>query len=164
MAWEVGRDPAAGRVSYHFTFAVPHQLPVMSFIQTNWYLILALVVSGALLVWPLIQRRLSPVTDIGTLEVTRLINSANAVLVDVRETKEFEGGRLPKAVHIPLSQLDGRSAELAKLKDRPVVAYCMSGTRSSTAAKILARAGFKDIYQLRGGYRAWKDAGLPVEK
>ena len=136
----------------------------MSFIQTNWYLILALVVSGALLVWPLIQRRLSPVTDIGTLEVTRLINSSNAVLVDVRETKEFEGGRLPKAVHIPLSQLDSRSGELAKLKDRPVVAYCMTGNRSSMAAKILARAGFKDIYQLRGGYRAWKDAGLPVEK
>ena len=135
----------------------------MSFIEANWYLILALVVSGAMLLWPLIQRQLSPVKDIGTLEATRLINS-NAVLVDVRETQEYEGGRLPKAVHIPLSQLESRSAELAKLKDRPVVAYCMTGNRSSLAAKILERAGFKDIYQLRGGYRAWKDAGLPVEK
>ena len=135
----------------------------MSFIEANWYLILAMVVSGAMLVWPLIQRRMSPVKDVGTLEATRLINS-NAVLVDVRETQEYEGGRLPKAVHIPLSQLESRSGELAKLKDRPVVAYCMTGNRSSLAAKILERAGFKDIYQLRGGYRAWKDAGLPVEK
>ena len=88
----------------------------MSFLQNNWMLILVLVMSGAMLVWPLVQRRLSPVKDIGNLEATRLINSANAVLVDVRETKEFEGGRLPKAVHIPLSQLDGRGDELAKLR------------------------------------------------
>jgi rhodanese-related sulfurtransferase len=136
----------------------------MSFVEANWYLILAMVASGAMLVWPLVQRRLSPVKDVGTLEATRLINSSNAVLVDVRETQEYEGGRLPKAVHIPLSQLETRSGELAKSKDRPVVAYCMTGNRSSLAAKILEKAGFKDIYQLRGGYRAWKDAGLPIEK
>ena len=136
----------------------------MSFVQTYWYLILALFVSGALLVWPLVARRLSPVRDVGNLEATRLINSANAVLVDVRETKEFEGGRLPKAVHIPLSQLESRGEELARYAGRPVVAYCMTGNRSGLAAKVLARVGFKDIYQLRGGYRAWKDAGLPVEK
>ena len=52
----------------------------MSFIQTYWYLILALVVSGGLLVWPLVARRLSPVKDIGTLEATRLMNSANALM------------------------------------------------------------------------------------
>jgi len=136
----------------------------MSFIEANWYLILAMVASGAMLVWPLVQRRLSPVNDVGTLEATRLINSSNAVLLDVRETQEYEGGRLPKAVHIPLSQLESRSGELGKSKDRPVVAYCMTGSRSSLAAKVLEKAGFKDIYQLRGGYRAWKDAGLPIEK
>ena len=136
----------------------------MSFVQTYWYLFLALFASGALLVWPLVQRRMSPVKDVGNLEATRLINSANAVLVDVRETKEFEGGRLPKAVHIPLSQLESRGAELERFAERPVVAYCMTGNRSGLAAKTLAKIGFKDIYQLRGGYRAWKDAGLPVEK
>jgi rhodanese-related sulfurtransferase len=136
----------------------------MAFVQTYWYLILALLVSGALLVWPLVARRLSPVKDIGNLEATRLINSANALLVDVRETKEFEGGRLPQAVHIPLSQLEGRGEELQRYAGRPVVAYCMTGSRSGLAAKVLARVGFKDIYQLRGGYRAWKDAGLPVER
>src|SRR5512137_3008060 len=66
----------------------------MSFLQNNWMLVLVLVMSGAMLVWPLVQRRMSPAKDIGNLEATRLINSANAVLVDVRETKEFEGGRL----------------------------------------------------------------------
>jgi rhodanese-related sulfurtransferase len=136
----------------------------MSFVQNNWLLILVLIMSGAMLVWPLVQRRMSPVKDIGNLEATRLINSANAVLVDVRETKEFEGGRLPKAVHIPLSQLDSRGSELARFVGKPVVAYCMTGNRSRMAGKALERVGFKDIYHLHGGYRAWKDAGLPVEK
>ncbi|MDH5245767.1 MAG: rhodanese-like domain-containing protein [Betaproteobacteria bacterium] len=136
----------------------------MSFLQNNWMLLLVFVTSGAMLVWPLVQRRMSPVKDVGNLEATRLINSANAVLVDVRETKEFEGGRLPKAVHIPLSQLDSRGSELARYAGRPVVAYCMSGNRSRMAGRALARLGFTDVYHLQGGYRAWRDAGLPVEK
>jgi rhodanese-related sulfurtransferase len=136
----------------------------MSFVQNNWLLILVLIMSGAMLVWPLVQRRMSPVKEIGNLEATRLINSSNAVLVDVRETKEFEGGRLPKAVHIPLSQLDSRGSELARFVGKPVVACCMTGNRSRMAGKALERVGFKDIYHLHGGYRAWKDAGLPVEK
>jgi rhodanese-related sulfurtransferase len=136
----------------------------MSFVQNNWLLILVLISSGAMLVWPLVQRRMSPAKDVGNLEATRLINSANAVLIDVRETNEYEGGRLPRAVHIPLSQIESRGDELKRFVGRPVVAYCMSGNRSRMAVGALARVGFKDIYHLHGGYRAWKDAGLPVEK
>ncbi len=136
----------------------------MSFLENNWLLILVFFMSGAMLAWPLVQRRMSPVKDIGNLEATRLINSANAVLIDVRETKEFEGGRLPNAIHIPLSQLGSRGAELARYVGRPVVAYCASGTRSRMAGSALARLGFTDVHHLLGGYRAWKAAGLPVEK
>jgi rhodanese-related sulfurtransferase len=135
-----------------------------AFVENHWYLFALLLFSGGMLIWPTVQRRLSPARDIGNLEATRLINSANALLVDLRETKEFEGGRLPKAVHIPLSQLASRGDELARYSGRPVVAYGMTGGHSGAAAKALARAGFKDIYQLAGGYRAWKDAGLPIEK
>jgi rhodanese-related sulfurtransferase len=136
----------------------------MSFVQSNWMLILVMIASGAMLVWPLVQRRMSPASDVGNLEATRLINTSNAVLVDVRETKEYEGGRLPSAAHIPLSQLASRGSELARLVGRPIIVYCMSGHRSRMAVSALAKLGFKDIYTLRGGYQAWKDAGLPVEK
>lgn len=136
----------------------------MSFVQNNWMLILVMFLSGAMLLWPLVQRRLSPAKEIGNLNATHLINHQDAILVDVRETREYEGGRLPKALHIPLSQLDSRSGELAKLTGRPVIAYCASGHRSRSAGNALAKMGFKDIYTLHGGYKAWKDAGLPVEK
>ena len=135
----------------------------MAFIEKNWMLVVAFVASGLMLLWPLVQRRLSPVKEIGTLHVTQLINRENAVLLDVREPKEFEGGKLPNAIHIPLSQLPGRIGELAKMTNRPIVVYCERGQRSRAAAATLAKQGFANIYQLQGGLKSWKDAGLPVE-
>jgi rhodanese-related sulfurtransferase len=136
----------------------------MSFVQNNWMLILVLCLSGAMLIWPLVQRRMSGVKDVGNLVATQLVNTQNALLLDVRETSEYDGGHLPNALHIPLSQLGSRGQELARHTARPVVAYCASGNRSRMAAGRLAKLGFKEIYNLAGGFRAWKDAGLPVEK
>jgi len=136
----------------------------MAFVQENWLLILVAFVSGAMLVWPLVQRRFSPMKALSTTDVTRLINSRDAIPLDVREPKEFEGGRLPNALHIPLSQLESRSADLAKHAGKPVVVYCETGNRSRMAGAALAKAGLTEVYHLNGGFRAWKDAGLPVEK
>jgi rhodanese-related sulfurtransferase len=136
----------------------------MSFIEKNWMLILVMFLSGAMLLWPILQRRFSPVKEVGNLNVTHLINHQNAVLLDVRETAELAaGGKLPNALHIPLSQLNARVGELAKLTSRPVVVYCARGNRSRTAGNMLAKQGFADIYSLHGGLKAWKDAGLPLE-
>lgn len=134
----------------------------MSFIEKNWLLILVMFLSGAMLLWPILQRRFSSVKDVGNLNATHLINHKNALLLDVRETKEFEGGKLPDAVHIPLSQLDARGSELATMTGRPVVVYCSRGQRSRSAGAALAKLGFAEIYSLHGGIKAWKDAGLPV--
>lgn len=136
----------------------------MDFVTHNWMLILVAFASGAMLVWPLVQRRFSPMKEIGTLNVTHLINNQNALLLDVRETSEYEGGRLPNALHVPLSQLAARAAELARHTSRPVIAYCERGNRSRMAGAALGKIGFTDVYHLNGGFRAWKDAGLPVEK
>ncbi len=151
-------------MGYHFTFAIKLSDTQMSFIVTNWMLVLALVASGAMLLWPYVQRVMSPVKDIGNLNVTHLINTRNAVLLDLREPAEFEGGRMPNAIHIPLGQLGNRGDELGKLVARPVVVYCERGGRSGAAVSALSKLGFKEIYSLAGGFKAWKDAGLPVEK
>jgi rhodanese-related sulfurtransferase len=136
----------------------------MSFFRENWLLILVAFVSGAMLVWPLVQRRFSPMKELGTLGVTHLVNTREAVLLDVRETKEYADGRLPNAVHIPLSQLASRAGELAKHAGHPLIVYCASGNRSRMAGNTLAKAGFGELYNLNGGMRAWRDAGLPVER
>jgi rhodanese-related sulfurtransferase len=135
----------------------------MTFVEKNWILFVALFLSGAMILWPLVQRRMSPVKEIGTLNVTHLINHQNALLLDVREANEFKGGKLPGAVHIPLSQLKERVGELAKMTSRPVVVYCGVGRRARSAGALLANAGFGSTYMLSGGLKAWKDAGLPLE-
>ena len=135
----------------------------VDFIVKNWMLVLVTVVSGTMLVWPLLQRRMSPAKEVNTLVATQLLNR-DAVVLDVREPKEVEHGKLPNAVHIPLSELDARVGELAKHVSRPIIAYCARGQRSRAAGGALAKAGFKDVYHLAGGIAEWRKAGLPLEK
>ena len=82
-----------------------------------------------------------------------------AVLVDVRETDEWNQGRAPQAVHIPLGELGVRLAELPT--DRTLVMVCRSGGRSGVAAEALVNRGLKAL-NLAGGMQAWKAASLPV--
>ena len=136
----------------------------MEFLSKNWSLALVFVASGAMLLWPLIKSRLSSAQQIGTLEATRLINSEDPLLLDVREPNEYNSGHLPDALHIPLSQIKDRADELAKYTSRPVIVYCARGVRSSSAASALAKLGFARVLELRGGLQAWVDAGLPTRR
>ena len=139
-------------------------MPSLDFVVKNWPLALVFVVSGAMLLWPLLQRRLSPGREIGTLDATRMLNNDNPLVLDVREPAEVAAGRLPNAVHIPLSQLKARGAEIAKHAARPVIVYCERGVRSGAAVSTLSGLGFTHVQSLRGGVRAWKEAGLPLSK
>lgn len=136
----------------------------MRFIQDNWPLILVMIISGGMLLWPLVGRRFSTVSEVGALQATQLINRQNAVMLDLRDAKDYDGGHVPNAKNIPLSELPGRSGELGKLTGRPLIAYCDRGTRSRGAGSVLSKLGFAEVYTLRGGVRAWVEAGLPVSK
>jgi hydroxyacylglutathione hydrolase len=83
----------------------------------------------------------------------------SALLLDVRERSEWDAGHAPGAVHIPYAALRERTPELPL--DRPIVAYCASGVRSSLAASILEASGH-DVSNLRGGFTAWRNANLEV--
>lgn len=139
-------------------------VPTLQFLQNNWPLVLVMLVSGGMLIWPLINSPLSAMREIGAVQATQLINRKDALILDLREPKEYDGGRVPNAMHIPLSQLSSRGQELGKFTARPLIAYCGRGNRSRSAAGALAKLGFKEMYALRGGLRAWADAGLPLEK
>lgn len=83
-------------------------------------------------------------------------------VLDVRSTSEWNDGHLPGATHIPLGYLSDRLDDLAK--DKPVVVQCQSGGRSSIAASLLERAGFRDVSNLTGGLSAWTASGLPIDE
>jgi phage shock protein E len=82
------------------------------------------------------------------------------LLVDVRTPQEFNSGHIEGAVNIPLQELSQRASEIPQ--DEPVVLYCRSGNRSSTAAKMLRNAGYDQVYDL-GGVIDWQAQGLPLQ-
>jgi len=76
-----------------------------------------------------------------------------AQLIDVREPNEFEKGHILGARNIPVTQLKQRLVELRK--DKPIYLYCAGESRSARAAEMLYKKGYKDIYQLKGGFKKW---------
>lgn len=136
----------------------------MDFILQNIWLVLLALLSGAMLVWPSLSGRFSGIRQVGPQEAVMLLNHEDALVLDVREDSEYRDGRIPKAKHIPLRQLKARVKDLDKYKDRPIVAVCRTGSRSSHACHLLRKEGFERVHNLAGGMVAWEQAGLPKEK
>jgi rhodanese-related sulfurtransferase len=88
-------------------------------------------------------------------------NTPNAILLDVRSASEVSEGALPGAQNIVYD--DSFNEKLGSLsKESPIFVYCAAGKRSAKAADILKEKGFKEVYQLKGGLNAWKEAKLPL--
>lgn len=81
-------------------------------------------------------------------------------LIDVRQGEEFEAGHIEGARHIELGQLSARAGEVDR--DRKVVFYCRSGTRSAMATEAFTEAGY-DVQNMEGGLIAWVESQLPLE-
>ena len=86
-----------------------------------------------------------------------IVDSGDALLLDVREDDHWAPVHSPDAVHMPLGQLDPAAIPAG----RPVIAICRSGARSSGAAGTFAAVGIS-VSNLDGGVKAWAAAGLPI--
>ena len=92
------------------------------------------------------------------------IKNHPGILVDVRTPKEFSNGYIAGAININLFD-DDFSEKILKLdSSKTIYVYCASGGRSSEAAELLLKSGFKNVYNLEGGITRWKKGNLPVEK
>lgn len=90
----------------------------------------------------------------------RMASSDPPCIVDVRAPSERGLAAIHGSIHLPLSRLRERMAELPR--DRPLLVFCAGGYRSSIAASLLAAAGFSRVSELAGGIAAWESSGLPV--
>ncbi len=134
------------------------------FLLNNIALVALFLASGALLAWPELSRFTGGAAALGTTDATRLMNQPGTLVLDVREKDEFAAGHLPRARHIPLGELGNRVEEIAKFKEKPVLVTCRTGARSGAACRRLKGAGFTNVYNLKGGFAAWQQASLPVER
>ena len=94
-------------------------------------------------------------------EARRMLEKPGTVLLDVREGDEWRQGHIPQAVGIPRGFLELRVEEKVPDHTTPVILQCASGTRSLLAARSLREMGYENLYNLTGGFNAWKDRGLP---
>ena len=131
----------------------------LEFIGNHW------ILSGVWLVLILavvFQLKASASKSVGPQQAVMLINRSDAVVVDVRDKKEFDSGHIVDAINIPLAKFDQRMAELTKHKEKPVVVVCKMGQQSSDACKKLTTAGFAQVSKLGGGITEWKAQSLPL--
>ena len=135
----------------------------MQFLIDNWMLISVALTSGGLLLWPVIAGG----ARAGTLSPTdavMLINREKAVVIDVGEPQEFAQGHVAGAKNIPFGQVEDKLASVVKNKAQPIILVCPAGVRAARAAGMARKLGFEQAQALGGGLKAWKEAGLPVEK
>jgi rhodanese-related sulfurtransferase len=103
----------------------------------------------------------------GTLDpsgATELINNEEALVIDVRPAADFNKGHIINAKNIPLSGLPGQIDSLRAHQDKPLILSCNSGAQSASACRILRKAGFSRVFNLRGGILAWQNANFPVSR
>lgn len=136
---------------------------LLKFLTENLILISIAFVSGAMLLWPLLRQGPGG-ASVTTLEAIQLINRQDALVLDVRSVEEYQKGHILNSRNVPLSQLDARVTDFEKYKAKPIILACESGNRSGSAAAVLRKRGFEQVFNLSGGLGAWQQAGLPVDK
>lgn len=134
----------------------------MNFLIENWFLVVAALVSGGMLLWPLLVSG-SQGAGVGPTEAVQLINREKGVLIDVSEPEEFAKGHALGARNIPFGQIEGHKS-LPSNKALPLVLVCPTGARAGRAAAQLRKLGYDKAQALAGGLKAWREASLPVEK
>ncbi|MES9969163.1 MAG: rhodanese-like domain-containing protein [Candidatus Thiodiazotropha sp.] len=134
---------------------------LIEFTMNHWILVLTFVAVAGFLVFNMLAGDRDAVDPVAA---TELINHQDAVVVDVRPSADFNKGHIINAISIPSNGFANQMGALNKHKDKPIIISCRSGAQSSTAAGQLKKAGFEQVYNLKGGILAWQSANLPITR
>jgi rhodanese-related sulfurtransferase len=99
-------------------------------------------------------------------EVKRRLDGGDKgfVLVDVREESEWNAGHIPGAIHLGKGVIERDIEQKVPDTKQELVLYCGGGFRSALAAESLQKMGYTNVISMDGGWRGWREAGLPVEQ
>ena len=93
-------------------------------------------------------------TNLSVAVVKQMLKNGNVVLLDVRTTQERKTGSIKPSIHIPLHEISRQIDQLQKYKEKQIICYCQSGSRSVSAAIKLKKLGFNSA-NMMGGYSSW---------
>jgi rhodanese-related sulfurtransferase len=129
--------------------------------MNHWVLVLAFTLVAGVFIFNL---SLGDKNAVEPTTATVLINNKDAVVVDVRPASDFNTGHIINAINIPSNGFSSQMAVLNKHKDKPIIVSCRSGAQSSSACQQLKKAGFEEVFNLKGGILAWQSANLPITR
>ena len=136
----------------------------IEFILNHYILVLALAVVTYLLIQEAFDGVFNKSKAVSPLLAVAKMNNSETIIIDVREAPEFVISHIEQATNIPLSKLPETLPTLTEQKTKPILVICQNGTRSASAAKLLTKAGFEQIFVVTGGMAAWEsDYKLPVK-
>lgn len=117
------------------------------------------------LLYSFINSMFSPVKELGTHEVTLLMNRSDAVILDIRQPAEYKKGHILGSKTLTQEQVNKADFKsLEKYKSTPIVVVCAMGMTARRTASQLLKNGFSQVSVLKGGMNTWNSAGLPVKK
>ena len=96
-------------------------------------------------------------------QVVRAVNSGDGILLDVRDSKEYDAGHLVDSIHIPHAKVADSIKKIEKYQDKQIIVVDKMGQHSSAVVKQLAEKGFT-VARLGGGISEWQQDGLPLVK
>ena len=128
----------------------------------NHYILVSLFVAFLVAILILESRRGG--AKISAQGAVNLINQDEAVVVDIRDRKDFGEGRITGSINIPLNSLKSRIGELSKFKTKQIIVADKMGQHSAMAVKQLNAEGFNNVVRLNGGVADWRASNLPLVK
>ena len=135
------------------------------FIINHWFLITAFIIALiALCILETCSKWLSESNHLTPYQVVRLINSEEAVVIDIRDYEAFKRGHITYAINIPATALDKSLKEVEKYKQQSLIIVCTMGKQSAHFVNKLCKRGYQRVYMLAGGMGAWINANMPVVK
>ena len=131
---------------------------ILEFVANHWLEVSIFLAFLVVLLWDNNKRSGQSVS---ATEATFKINKENALVLDIREAKDFKTGHLANALNIPYAKLAERLNELEPHKERPIILVCKTGQTVSMAGKMLREKGYNAL-RLSGGMLEWSNLNLPV--
>jgi len=101
------------------------------------------------------------ITEISPAEAREQTERGTAVLIDVREEEDWRDDHAKGAKHLNRGVIELEIEEQVPDLKTPIICYCGGGSRSALVTESLQKMGYENVRSLAGGFRAWKEAGLP---
>lgn len=132
---------------------------LIEFSTNHWEMVTLFILLLALVFWMESKGSASSLTP---ASATTLINTEDALVLDIRPAAEFRTGHITGAMNIPATTVKDSLGKLEKHKNTPIIIVCKTGMTAGATAKELQKNDFTAVYKMKGGIAEWQAANLPL--